>query len=166
MLFLSHLTNILEEYSFRRDGSIVGASAHNIQQFICDGSLAALVVLEVKLLEQLIGIVGSGLHGNHTGCMLRGIAVEQCRVHHRVEGFRYQRRKHGLQIRLHDEVIIEGLGLCPLSLVFASFFAKILLRLGCSEVGRQVTVVIGTNGLRREVDRQIFATREDTSRHS
>ena len=54
---------------------IVDRPADNIKQLVCNGLLPALVVLQVEILEQFVGIVGSRLHGNHSCGVLRGNAV-------------------------------------------------------------------------------------------
>ncbi len=49
---------------------VVDRSANNVEQLAGDGLLAALVVLQVQLAKQLVGVVGSCLHGHHTCSVL------------------------------------------------------------------------------------------------
>ena len=59
---------------------LLTGTTSDIKQFVGDSLLTSLVVLQVEFTQQLIGIIGGCLHGNHTGCVLRGIVVEQSRV--------------------------------------------------------------------------------------
>lgn len=52
-------------------------SADNVEQFVGDGLLAHLVVLEVELLQEGIAVVGSRLHGEGAGGMFGSRGVEQ-----------------------------------------------------------------------------------------
>ena len=52
------------------NNSIVDGSADDVQQFVGDRLLTALVVLKVELPQQFVCIIRSRLHGYHTGCML------------------------------------------------------------------------------------------------
>jgi len=49
---------------------IVDGTADNIKQLAGDGLLTTLVVLQVQLAKQLVGIIRRSLHGHHSGGML------------------------------------------------------------------------------------------------
>ena len=49
--------------------SIIDGSTDNIKQLTCNSLLTTLVVLQVQFTQQLISIIGSCLHGNHTSSM-------------------------------------------------------------------------------------------------
>ena len=49
---------------------VVDRTSDDIKQFARNRLLATLIVLQVKLTQQLIGIIRSCLHGHHTGSML------------------------------------------------------------------------------------------------
>ena len=55
-------------------------TADNIKQLVGDGLLTRLVVHQGEFLKQVVGIVGSDLHGHGTGSMLGCIRIEQHRV--------------------------------------------------------------------------------------
>ena len=80
------------------------ASANDVQQFSRDGLLTCLVVGEVELLQQVVSVVGGGLHGNHACRMFTCETVEQSGVDFEVELKWNQFRSHGLRIRFNDEV--------------------------------------------------------------
>jgi len=60
--------------------SVVHRTSYNVEQFVCDSLLAALVLLQVQVAQQFVGIVRCRLHGHHACSMLTGIAVKQCRI--------------------------------------------------------------------------------------
>ena len=64
---------------------------------------------------------------------------------------RNQHAQYSIQIRLYDEIIIQRFCFCSLALLIFLFFAEIFLSFGWSNIGSQITVVIFTNSLRREV---------------
>ena len=49
----------------RTGALVVHCAAYDVEELRGDGLLAALVVLQVELAQQLIGIVGGSLHGHH-----------------------------------------------------------------------------------------------------
>ena len=60
--------------------SVIHRTTDNIKKFVGNCLLTTLVVLQVELPEQFVGIIGSRLHGHHSCRMLGSIAVEQGRV--------------------------------------------------------------------------------------
>lgn len=110
------------------------AAADYIQQFIRNRLLATLVILLRQVLNQLVGIVRSGLHGKHTSCMFGSIRVQQNRINLLAQ---YFRKKVGYQPgcgRLYNIIIIE----VALSGGFRRFFGHLI-----------------------QVDRQILISRQD-----
>ena len=51
-------------------GLVVDCTSDDVEKFARDGLLAALVVLQVELTKQFVGVVGCSLHGHHAGGML------------------------------------------------------------------------------------------------
>ena len=51
-------------------------TAEDIEQFGSNALLTELVVFEVKLFEQLLGVVVGALHCHHTGGLLGGTVLE------------------------------------------------------------------------------------------
>ena len=83
---------------------LLHASTNDVQQFSRDGLLTCLVVGEVELLQQVVSVVGGGLHGNHACCMFTCETVEQGGVDFEVERKWNQFRSHGLRIWFNDEI--------------------------------------------------------------
>ena len=90
---------------------VVDTATNDVEQLARDGLLATLVVLQIELAQNLVGIVRSGLHGNHTCGVFAGDAVEQCRVHHQVQVLRDELREHGVHVRFYEEVVVQRNGL-------------------------------------------------------
>ena len=51
---------------------VVYATSHNIKQFIVNGLLTTLVVLQVEFAQEFIGIIRSSLHSHHSSSMFAG----------------------------------------------------------------------------------------------
>jgi len=66
--------------SFNFSRSHGGGCAGNLEDFIGDGRLARFVVFEGQILDELLGIIGGALHGDHAGAMLGGAGLEDFRV--------------------------------------------------------------------------------------
>ena len=82
--------------------SVVDSTANNVEQFVCDGLLTTLVVLQIELAKEFVGIIRSCLHGHHASSMLRGHAVEKSRVEHQVGELRDELRENRVHVGLHD----------------------------------------------------------------
>ena len=134
---------------------IVDRAADDVEKFGRNSLLTTLVVLEVQFAKQLVGIVRSGLHGHHTGGMLRGIGIEQGRVEHQMGHLRQELREDGVHVGLDDEVVVERLHFLPLTslLLPLTSLLQILLRLLRGDDAGQVALVVGIQ-LRLDVDGQ------------
>ena len=93
------------------EGLVIHATSHNIKQFIGNGLLTTLVVLQVELTKQFVGIIRCGLHGNHAGSMLTRLTIQQGCEEHEMQLLRNQYTENGLQVWLHDEVIVQRFSL-------------------------------------------------------
>ena len=134
---------------------VVYATSHNIKQFIGNGLLTTLVVLQVEFAQEFIGIIRSGLHGHHSGSMLTRLAIQQRCINHQTKLLRNQDSQNSLQIWLYNEVIIQRF--CLRTLAFVSFsllLAQIFLSLCRSHIRGKVTIVVHSYRLSTEVDRQ------------
>ena len=75
--------------------------------------------------------------------MLTGVAVEQCGIYHQVQELGDKYFQHAFHVRLHNEVVVQWLGLFFVTLAVAlAPFAQILLSLQCRDVRSQVALVI------------------------
>ena len=137
---------------------LLTGTTSDIKQFVGDSLLTTLVVLQVEFSQELIGIIGGCLHGNHTGCVLRGIVVEQSRVEQQVGILRKKLCEHSVHVGLHKEVVVERLHVLLFRLLLAfTTLLQILLRLLRSNDAREVALVIGIQ-LRLDIDgREGFA---------
>ena len=133
--------------------SVVHRTAYDVKQFACDGLLTRLVVLQVQLAQQLVGIVGGRLHGYHSGCMLGSHAVKQGSIEHEVCHLRQELGQQGVHVGLHDEVVVERLHLFVLYRALAAVLLQVVLRLLGDDVGGEVTLVVSLQ-LRLKVNGQ------------
>ena len=123
--------------------SVVDSTANNVEQFVGDGLLTALVVLQIELAKQFVGIIRSRLHGHHASSMLRGHAVEECRVEHQVGKLRDELRENRVHVGLHDEVVVQRLHrFLHVILVSLATLLQILLALLRGDDRRQVAFVV------------------------
>lgn len=66
-------SKLLHVYSNTQDKHlVVDTTANNIKQFICNGLLTTLVVLQVEFAQEFIGIIRSSLHSHHSSSMFAG----------------------------------------------------------------------------------------------
>ena len=68
----------------------VQAAADKVEDFGCDLLLAALVVCEGEVGNEILSIVGRDLHRHGTGSMLRGIGIKNDSIHLQKEHLRKQ----------------------------------------------------------------------------
>src|ERR1700722_10690787 len=79
-------------------------AADDLREFLRDRSLAGLVVNELQVLDELAGVVGGGLHGDHARGHLRGDVLDDTLVHLRLDIAHQQSFQDGLSIGFIDVV--------------------------------------------------------------
>ena len=79
-------------FMMKRGSLVIHATSHNIEQFIRNGLLTTLVILQIEFSQEFIGIIRSSLHGNHTGCMLTRLTIQQSSVNHQTTSLRKPQR--------------------------------------------------------------------------
>ena len=113
---------------------VVDTATNDVEQLARDGLLATLVVLQIELAQNLVGIVRSGLHGNHTCGVIAGDTVKQCRVHHQVLVLRDELREHGVHVLFYEEVVVQRNCLLVFTRPLLLLALDVLLRLLCNDV--------------------------------
>ena len=107
---------------------VVDTSTNNIEQFVSNSLLTALIELKIELAKYLISIICSGLHGHHSGGMLACDAVEQGCIEHQVKILGNELREDCIHVRLNKKVIVERTYVfLLLVLLCGSILLKILL---------------------------------------
>src|SRR5690606_10440017 len=81
-------------------GSDRGGAAHDLGNFLGDRRLAGLVVDQLQVVDQLVGVVGGGLHRHHARGMLGGDVLQHRLVHQRLDVARQHVVEHRRRVRL------------------------------------------------------------------